>query len=148
MVTFGVSADRRNERRWHVAVPVLIGAFGLALTASTGSSVLGMTGLIMVSLGGFAAISQFWSLPPAFLTGASAAAGIAFINALNNFAGFVAPAFIGMISARTGSIYVGLGAMAACMAMAAPLVILGIRDTKRSASEATALGAGAGTLSG
>jgi MFS transporter, ACS family, tartrate transporter len=50
----------------------------------------------------------FWSLPNEFLTGFSAAAGIALINCFGNLGGFVGPYAIGAISRKTGSFHAGL----------------------------------------
>ena len=43
---------------------------------------------------------MFWPLPASFLTGASAAAGIAAINSLGNLSGFAGPFAIGEIDGR------------------------------------------------
>jgi ACS family tartrate transporter-like MFS transporter len=50
----------------------------------------------------------FWSLPNEFLTGFSAAAGIALINSFGNLGGFVGPYAIGAINQRTGSFRGGI----------------------------------------
>jgi nitrate/nitrite transporter NarK len=50
----------------------------------------------------FSALPNFWSLPSRFLTGAGAAAGIAFINTVGNIAGFAAPYITGAVKDATG----------------------------------------------
>ncbi len=50
----------------------------------------------------------FWSMPTAFLSGAAAAAGVAYINSLANIAGFVGPFVMGWIKDATGSFDGGL----------------------------------------
>jgi hypothetical protein len=51
----------------------------------------------------FSALPNFWAIPPRFLTGARAAAGIALINTVGNVAGFAAPYVIGAVKDATGS---------------------------------------------
>jgi MFS transporter, ACS family, tartrate transporter len=43
-------------------------------------------------------LSSFWCLPTKFLTGSSAAGGIALINAIGNTGGFVGPGMIGYLA--------------------------------------------------
>ncbi|MEU7002186.1 MFS transporter [Nonomuraea sp. NPDC046570] len=67
--------------------------------------------LIAISIGMAALFSTtplFWSLPPTFLTGTAAAAGLAFINSVGNLAGFAGPYAIGWISETTGTAVWGL----------------------------------------
>ena len=63
---------------------------------------------------------MFWTLPTAFLSGATAAAGIAIINSIGNLSGFFAPFAMGWVKDATGSFTRGL-LLAACAA--APLII-------------------------
>jgi hypothetical protein len=50
----------------------------------------------------------FFSIPGEFLTGFSAAAGIALVTSVANFGGFVGPYTVGLIHQRTGSFHSGL----------------------------------------
>ena len=49
-----------------------------------------------------------WALPPTFLTGAAAAAGIAFMCSLANFGGFASTFLIGWLKDITHSMTAGL----------------------------------------
>jgi ACS family tartrate transporter-like MFS transporter len=51
---------------------------------------------------------SFFSLPGEFLTGFSAAAGIALVTSVANFGGFVGLYTVGLIRQKTGSFYSGL----------------------------------------
>ena len=89
MVLVGQSSDRRGERRWHLVVPALAGAVGLVLAGIFNNQpVLGMLALTLGTAGILSVLPVFWTLPTAFLTGASAAAGIALVNSIGNLAGF------------------------------------------------------------
>jgi ACS family tartrate transporter-like MFS transporter len=63
-------------------------------------------------------------LPSEFLTGFSAAAGIALINSVGNLGGLVGPYTIGAIAMRTGSLYGGLALTGVFLFVSATLVLL------------------------
>lgn len=68
MVVVSQSSDRTGERRWHLIVPGLAGALGLALSVwAAHSTVLAMIALTIGTMGVMTTISQFWVLPTAFL---------------------------------------------------------------------------------
>ena len=76
MVLYGQNSDRMKERRWHLVVGALFGAFGLAMAGRiTGNETVGMLALTFATMGSLAVVPMFWTLPTAFLRGASAAAG-------------------------------------------------------------------------
>jgi cyanate permease len=49
-----------------------------------------------------------WALPTELLSGAAAAAGIAWINSVGNLAGYVSPFVVGLIRDRTHSMVLAL----------------------------------------
>ena len=55
-----------------------------------------------------------WPIPSAFLTGTSAAAGIAGINSLGNLSGFVGPYIMGYLKDATGNFTAGLLVLGGC----------------------------------
>jgi hypothetical protein len=61
---------------------------------------------------------MFWPLPASFLTGASAAAGIAAINSLRNPSGFAGPYAMGYLKNLTGSFTASLRLLAGCASSA------------------------------
>ena len=124
MVMVGRSSDRMKERRWHVALPAVVGALGLiASTMFPHSVLLAVITLTVATVGIFSALCQFWSIPPAFLGGAAAAAGIAMINSIGNLAGFVSPYLVGWIKDLTKSTDIGLYCIAASLVIAAAIVL-------------------------
>ena len=98
------------ERRYHAAIPLVIGAFSLFLLGTMATHSLVPTVILwcFVASGIVSLWGPFWSLPNEFLTGFSAAAGIALINCFGNLGGFVGPYVIGAISKKTGSFHGGL----------------------------------------
>jgi ACS family tartrate transporter-like MFS transporter len=124
-LAIGWSSDRANERRLHVAIPILVGGIALALTPMTRGS-LGMTMLCFViafaSLKAFLPI--FWTLPNLFLTEVAAAGSIGLINSVGNLGGFFGPTIIGKIEAVTGSFAGGLMCMAVTMGVSSAVLLL------------------------
>jgi nitrate/nitrite transporter NarK len=127
MVLVGRSADANGERRWHLAIPCILGGLGLLLSAVYASStLLALAALTLACAGIMSALPLFWSLPTAFLGGTAAAGGIALINSVGNLAGFVSPYMVGLVKDVTHSTDRAMYALAACMALSAALVIAGI----------------------
>jgi MFS transporter, ACS family, tartrate transporter len=60
------------------------------------------TTLSLAAVGFTGALGPFWALPPSFLSGTAAAAGIALINSLGNVAGFAGPYLVGAVKDATG----------------------------------------------
>jgi len=138
MVLVGRSSDLRLERRYHTAVPLTAAAAALVLLGMIAprSVLLAVALWCVVASGIFSLWGPFWALPNEFLTGYSAAAGIALINCFANLGGFVGPYAIGTMRERIGNfnaglIFVGLSLVTSAM------LILALR--KRTASEAGAV---------
>ncbi len=124
MVAVARSADLRRERRYHVAVPALLGAVGLAASVPlAGHPVAAIAALALGTCGLLSSIPLCWSLATAFLGGAGAASGIALINSFGNLSGFAAPYLMGFIRERTGSTDLAMYTLAAVLALGAVLVL-------------------------
>jgi D-galactonate transporter len=124
MVLLGRSSDRSKERRWHVALPAVLGAVGLVASTMVPHNVaLAVLSLTFATIGILGALCQFWSIPPAFLGGAAAATGIALINSVGNLAGFVSPYLVGWIKDMTQSTDMGLYCVAVSLVAAAAIVL-------------------------
>jgi MFS family permease len=113
--------DRSGRRTGNLAIACLVGAVGLVFSILFDSLLLAMTGLTIALIGITSARGIFWSIPPRFLTGAGAAAGLALINSIGTFGGFVGPVTIGWLKDLTGSFHAGLAAMACLIALSAIL---------------------------
>lgn len=107
------SSDRLGERRWHGAVPAFLGAIGLLLTGfSAGNLTMALCSITLATLSTYAAYAVFWVRPTSYLKGTAAAGGIALINSIGAFGGFVSPSIIGALKTFTGSFVEGMAAMA------------------------------------
>jgi ACS family tartrate transporter-like MFS transporter len=109
MVIWARHSDRTGERRFHVAGPYMAGAIALVgLGIWNDTLVLSVVLLCVVILMLSIPYGPFWSLPSMFLTGAAAASGLAWINAVANLGGFVGPFALGSVIDRTGTVFSGL----------------------------------------
>src|SRR5262249_31303786 len=118
------SSDRGEERRYHALVPILAAGGALVLLGAAHSAFLTVALLSVVAVGIYGCMGPFWTLPSEFLTGYSAAAGIALINSVGNLGGLAGPYLIGAIAMRTGNLYGGLALAGVFLFVSATLVLL------------------------
>ncbi|MBD8494417.1 MFS transporter [Pseudomonas syringae] len=124
MLLAGRSGDKHQERRWHLVIPMILGAAGLSLAAALGGNLLfSIMSLCLAAAGILSASSLFWMLPTTLLGGVSAAAGIAAVNSFANLAGFCSPYLIGWITTQTGSSAIGMYLITGVLVFGATLVL-------------------------
>jgi ACS family tartrate transporter-like MFS transporter len=126
MLVVSRNSDRMLERRFHTALPEMIGAVALLVLAGAASGTLLISVVLwaLLAAGIYSAFGPFWSFPREFLSGISAACAIALINSIGNLGGFVGPFTIGAISHRTGSLGGGLACAGLSLLISAALVLL------------------------
>jgi len=118
IVLIGRHSDRRMERRWHVAgCGFAVAASFLLLPLAAHSIALTVALLIAASVGIYATLSLFWTIPTAYLHEDAAAGGIATITAIGAIGGAVSPWLVGTLKASTGSLYIGLTAIAVLLTL-------------------------------
>jgi MFS transporter, ACS family, tartrate transporter len=142
MVLLGRNSDRTLKRREHVCFAMILAAVGVAGAGLVSSPYLVLGLLCLSQIGVSATPPLLWPIPSAFLTGTSAAAGIAAINALGNLSGFAGPYMMGYLRDVTGDFTAGLLLLGGC-ALVGGLVALTLRvsthlETAASRSEALA----------
>ncbi|NWA28638.1 MFS transporter [Pseudomonas gingeri] len=124
MIGCGRSSDRQRERRWHLCIPLLMSAMGIALAGvAPSNATVVLSGLIIAGMGASAALPMFWQLPPAFLSRSTQAWGIALISSLGSIASFLAPYLIGWMRDTTHSASLALYALALFIALGGFLVL-------------------------
>jgi len=132
MIVIGLHADRRNERRWHVAACAVLAAAGVVLVTRCTSTPSVMAALCVAAVGIFGSLAPFWALSTRFLRGTAAAGGIAVVNSIGALAGFVAPSAIGWAKQSTGKVTAGLLVVAAALVCGAVLVLCVPKRVDRS----------------
>jgi ACS family tartrate transporter-like MFS transporter len=108
MLWNGAHSDRSGERRLHCIVPCVVMAAGY-LAASLATE----WWLVVASLGASfiafnALLGPAVSVPTEFMAGRAAAAGIAAMNTITMFSGFVGPYWMGVVKGATGSYQIGM----------------------------------------
>jgi ACS family tartrate transporter-like MFS transporter len=130
MVWFAYRSDKQMERKGHVAVALALAAIGIGMSSLFDDPIMKMLLLSIGAFGVFAVLPVFWTLPTAFLSGASAAAGIAVINSVGNLAGFFGPFVMGALKDATGTYAAGLWAISACAVIGMGVVLALHHDRK------------------
>jgi len=130
MVLVGRRSDHTGERHLHLAFPALVGALGFLAVTRSGSTSLLIAALSLTAFGVLGWLGPFWALPTAFLREQAAAGGIALINSMGAFGGFVGPYLIGRIKQGTGEFTPGLLLLAGSL-VAAVVVVTGLRAAAR-----------------
>ena len=108
MLLWGRSSDRSGERVWHNALPLAWMVLAMVATFFAIHSLWAMIPLLtLIAAGTYASKGPFWALSSEWLGAASAAAGLAQINALGNLSGFVFNYLIGWIQEETQQLPTG-----------------------------------------
>jgi ACS family tartrate transporter-like MFS transporter len=119
----GWNSDHTKERRFHVVVPLVLGALALGLAPLTQGHLFLTIACFMMAFVGFKAyMPAFWSLPGLFLTEAAAAGSIGLINSIGNLGGYLGPDVMGKIQTVTGSFVGGLYFLCISMSVSATII--------------------------
>jgi ACS family tartrate transporter-like MFS transporter len=124
MVLIGLSSDRQGERVFHVAGSALTGALGLFAAGLFTSPLALILSFCLASIGIYAALAVFWTLPTAILRGMAAAGGLALLNSFSNLGGYFGPTLMGWAKQQTGTFTFGLDMLAGFLLLAAISVIV------------------------
>jgi ACS family tartrate transporter-like MFS transporter len=132
MLMNGAHSDQTGERAFHCIIPCIIMGAGY-LTASYAH----MPWLIVASLGlSFVAFMSMQgpalAVPTQFLAGRAAAAGIAAMNTITMFSGFIGPYWMGVTKDATGSYWLGLRGLLVPSLGAALVMFLLTRNLART----------------
>jgi len=124
ILLISASSDRMRERRWHVALTLLLGTSCLyATTLVAGAFWPTILLLCLSAVFSFSSV-LFWTIPPTYLGRESAAAGIAVISSIGILGGFVSPSLMGWMKGLTGTLDAGLLLMAGIAALGALATLL------------------------
>jgi ACS family tartrate transporter-like MFS transporter len=119
------SSDRRGERKYHTAIPLLVGGLALLLSVlAKNQIVLSLIFLSISCAGLYSPFGPFWSLPSTFLTAEARASATGLINSAN-LGGFVGPYVIGYLATVTGS-FLGGVSYVVCGLLVSTFLILGL----------------------
>jgi predicted MFS family arabinose efflux permease len=108
MILVSRHSDRTLERRYHITTSAALAGVALLLLGSPRSPFLSVVLFSAVAIGSYSSLPVFFSVPGEFLSGFSAAAGIALVTSVANLGGFAGPYTVGLVRQRTGNSYYGL----------------------------------------
>jgi ACS family tartrate transporter-like MFS transporter len=124
MRIWAVRSDRKNERKFHLALPAFAGGAAFVAGAFAPSPTVTILVFILAAMGIYPTLPVFWTLPTRLLSGTAAAGGIALINSVGNLGGYVGPFFMGWLLELTGDYRAGLVALGSALILAGLLVFV------------------------
>lgn len=139
MMLNGMHSDRTDERYNHVIPWCLIVLAAFAGCGLSSTPLIALPSIALIFLGISAMQGPMWAIPAAFLSGRSAAAGIAAINTIGILGGFVGPYWMGFARDLTGNYQRGLLTMTVPMLIATALMIYLHRQERRALQCITAI---------
>ncbi len=125
MIFWGRSSDRKNERRWHTAITLLMISFGLLIALFTSSLIGTIFLLSVVLIGAYSMKGPFWALASSWMSPTTTAVGLAAIGAFANLiGGGLMVNIYGAIHDATGSHAIALLPLAALNLVSAIMVFV------------------------
>lgn len=133
MLLSGWLSDRHNERYLHAMVPALAIAVCFLAAGSSGHPAIIVPAFALIFMFLMAWQPPGWALPSGFLSGKSAAAGIAGINTIAMCGGFVGPWWLGVAADHLGGYQHGLLGLAIPALLAGGIILWVRRISGRQA---------------
>lgn len=115
MLAWAQFVDRTGKKILNLVAALVLSAVGLATSTLFDAMIPALICLTLALIGTISARTVFYTIPQSFLTGAAAAGGLAFINSVGAFGGFVGPYLVGYLKDATGSFNAGMLGMAAIL---------------------------------
>ena len=135
MMLVGRSSDRRGERLWHTAIPLVAAASGFVIAAVAQNHFVAVAGLTLTVAGLMGTYGPYYTQASSFLSGPAAPGAIALVNLMSTgLGGFLGPNIIGLLKEGTGGYAAGMFALAA--GLVGSVIILLVLGRVMSAREA------------
>lgn len=134
MLLNGAHSDRSGERALHCIVPCMVMAVGFVTASYARTPLVVVTALAASFISFMSMQGPALSVPTQFLAGRAAAAGIAAMNTITMFSGFVGPYWMGLMKDATGSYQAGLRDLALPALGAAAVMFALTRSLNRRVS--------------
>jgi len=125
MLLVARSSDRRGERVWHTAIPLMVTAAGFTVAAMAHNPFVVIAGLFAVVWGLVGTYGPYYSLASSFFAGPAAPGAIALVNLMCTGAGgFIGPNVVGLLKQQTGGYAAGMLALSAGLVISVVLLVL------------------------
>lgn len=108
MLAVSASSDRSGERTLHCIVPCCVTAAAFFVASYGRPAWLVVLALAISFCASMALLGPALAVPTQFLAGRAAAAGIAAMNTITMFSGFLGPYWMGVMKDATGTYWLGL----------------------------------------
>jgi ACS family tartrate transporter-like MFS transporter len=128
-------SDRSGRSYRHMMVPCLIETVCLLAVAFLVNPWIAVPALALMYFAHNAIQAPLLAVPTTFLTGKTAAAGLATINMIGILGGLVFPLIMGRLRDLTGSYHLGLGVLSGTMLLSAGVVYALRAISRRSAQK-------------
>jgi ACS family tartrate transporter-like MFS transporter len=112
IIVFGYLSDKLGDRFWILTGTCACGAVGMAIGGLLHDSIWVLAAFSLATAGFYGMKSPFWPLPSTVLSGPALAAGLAYINSIGNFCGYLGPIVVGYTKDATGSFEAGIFVLA------------------------------------
>ena len=139
MLLNSAHSDRHGERSLHCIVPCVVMAAGFLIASFASAPWLVVVALAATYVSFTAMLGPANAVPMQFLAGPAAAAGLAAMNTITMFSGFVGPYWMGLMKDYTGSYQAGLRGLALPCLLAAGTMFALTRNLARRPIAAAAL---------
>ncbi len=128
----GWHSDKTGERRWHIALCMLLMGFSMLAVQFAGDGLwLPILAFTIGIMGLASARPIFWALPTTFLSESAAAASIGLINAIGNLGGYLGPFVMGSLKDWTGNYSAGFYYLMGTATLCSVFILL-VRDGRRN----------------
>lgn len=130
MVLIARHSDRKQERRWHVALSAWTAALALVAAGLTDSPFTALVALSVSAFSLWGVVGPFWALCTSSLSPRAAAGGIGLINSVGNLGGFAGPYLVGLVKTHYSSLVLALGVLASSLVIAGMLALMSKKFTR------------------
>ncbi len=134
MILNSMHSDRTGERAFHCMIPCAVMAVGFMTASVAREPWLVVLSLAASYVSFVAMLGPANAVPMQFLAGRAAAAGLAAMNTITMFSGFVGPYWMGLMKDYTGSYEAGLKGLALPSMLAAGTMFALTRSLTRTRS--------------
>ena len=131
MLLNSAHSDRSGDRALHCIVPCIVMAAGFLTASYAKEHWLVVCGLAASFIGFTSMLGPANAVPMQFLAGRAAAAGLAAMNTITMFSGFVGPYWMGVMKDHTGNYQAGLRGLVLPSMLAAGMMFALTRNLSR-----------------
>ena len=126
MVINSRHSDKKQERRLHVAIPLVLGGCMLlaGVLASSNHPYVSFIAICLAGASFYSCMGPLWAIPTECLCEESAGAAAGLVNAVGNLGGYVGPMLVGTLNQRTGNFRMAFTVLSASLIFGGVITLL------------------------